>query len=470
MAREELTARVRETLRREQLLEPGDGVLVALSGGADSCALLSCLLALREELGLSLFACHVNHLLRGGEAMEDEVAVKTLCREWGVPLWCFRRDVGALARERHLGEEECGREERYACLEALAAALETGDFSRLGRGEQGEALPALRSPVKIATAHTKNDSAETLLLHLVRGCGLAGLRGIPYRRGNIVRPLLDCTRAQVEEYCRGKGILWREDSSNALPVYARNALRLEVVPRLEKLNPAFLDSAARLQRIARREEDFLAEQAQRALEDCREGEGLSLAGLRELHPALRLRVLALWAGEGEALALERLEALALEGRGRLQWSGGRRIVASGGRLLPEEPEEPPFCFALREGENRLPWGGRLFLGAKAENFGKMAPRGFLFYLDCDKIKGTVVVRQRRAGDKFAPAGRGVTKTLKKLFNEAKIEPYNRGRIPVLADDEGIIAVMGFGPDVRAAAGPTTKRKVCVCFLQRFGEE
>lgn len=461
MVSDELTAQVKATLIREQLLTPGDRVIVALSGGADSCALLSCLLEQREELGVSLTACHINHLLRGAEAQADEEAVKTLCQTWGLPLRCFRRDVAALAREQGLGEEECGRQVRYACLEELAQELE-----REGKG-----------PVKIATAHTGNDSAETLLLHIVRGCGLAGLRGIPYRRGRVVRPLLDCTRAQVEDYCRAKGIAWREDSSNASTRYARNALRLEVLPRLEKLNPAFLNSAARLGRIARREEDFLAGESRRALESCRAGEGISLAGLRELHPALRMRVLALWVaeqgGEAGAEGLEKLEALAMEGRGRMQWDGARRFLICGGRLTGERAEEPPFFLPLREGENRLPWGESLFFlrdGEKmGENFGKMLPRGFLFRVDCDKIKGCIVARQRMPGDRFSPAGRGVTKTLKKIFNEAKIEPYNRGRIPVLADDAGIIGVMGFGPDARAAAGPETKRAACLCFLRRFGE-
>ena len=307
---------------------------------------------------------------------------------------------------------------------------------------------------------------------------MAGLRGIPYRRDRVVRPLLDCTRRQVEDYCRARGIVWREDSTNASPRYARNALRLEVLPRLERLNPAFLESAARLGRTARREEDFMAGESLRALEKCRAGDGLVLAGLRGLHPALRLRVLALWVaeqgGETEAEALERLEALVLRGRGRMQWDGTRSFLLCGGRMTREREEEPPFSVEIRPGENRLPWGDVVFLGRagekEGENFGKMLPRGFFFWVDCDRIEGTIVARQRRAGDRFAPAGRGVTKTLKKIFNEAKIEPYNRGRIPVLADDAGIIAVMGFGPDARAAVGPQTKRAACLCFLRRFGEE
>jgi tRNA(Ile)-lysidine synthase len=448
---------VKETVKREHLLSPGDQLIVALSGGADSCALLSCLLILEQELGISLVACHVNHLLRGEEAEEDEAAVKALCKAWGVPLRCFRRDVGALAKEQGMGEEECGRQERYACFEALAGELE----------REGGA------PVKIATAHTGNDNAETLLLHVVRGCGLAGLRGIPYRRGRVVRPLLDCTRLQVEEYCRDRGIAWREDSTNASTRYARNALRLEVLPRLEKLNPAFLDSAARLGRIARREEEFLAGESLRALAECRAGEGLALAGLQGLHPALRLRVLALWVaeqgGEAETEALERLEALVMQGRGRMQWDGALRFLLCGGRITRERAEEPPFSLVLRPGENRLPWGDVIFFGQEGENFGKMLPRGFFFQVDCDKIEGSIVARQRRAGDRFSPAGRGVTKTLKKIFNEAKIEPYNRGRIPVLEDDAGIIAVLGFGPDARVAAGPQTKRAACLCFLRHFGE-
>ena len=466
-AADQLERTVRETILREKLLRPGDGVIVGFSGGADSCALLQVLLALRREFSLTLGACHVNHLLRGEEAWEDEKAVVQMCRSWGVPLWRFRRDIPALSRRQGMGEEECGRKERYACFSLAAQALKTGEW----QPEEGESPREGTLPpcprVWIATAHNRDDSIETLLFHLCRGSGLTGLCGIPYRRGEVIRPLLDCPRQLVEVYCREKGVSWREDSTNRQFQYSRNRIRGQVFPLLEQVHPGAREHLAQTQRILRQEEDYLSIQAKQVLDTCRVGEGLMVFPLYGVHPALRRRALRLWlleqGGDAGFPLVERVEALAMAGQGSLTWERGRQIICREGMLqIALFSPQAPFSLPLTPGEWELPWGDRLVFQVgqekSGENFGKIFPKGFFFLIDYDKIRGNLIARSRQPGDRFSQAGRGVTKTLKKLFNEAKIAPYNRNKIPVLADDEGILAVMGFGVSQRAAV---TCQTTCV---------
>lgn len=198
-------------------------------------------------MGLRLVAAaHLNHGLRGDEAERDEVFVHRLCAAWGVPLAVRREAVGRVAAERSLGVEEAGRAVRYAFLEEEAGRLE-----REGGGA-----------VKIATAHTLSDSMETALLSMTRGCGPEGLQGVPPVRGRIVRPLIDCTRAEVEAFCAARGLEFVTDSTNSDCRYSRNRVRHRVVPELYRLNPRAEDAFARLFILLRRDEAHLESEAE----------------------------------------------------------------------------------------------------------------------------------------------------------------------------------------------------------------
>ena len=212
-----------------ELLPDNSRVLCAVSGGADSVALLA---LLREEgRGIRVACAHFHHGLRGAEADRDEAFVRDLCARWDLPFFVGRGDAAACARERGISVETAARELRYAFREETADAW-------------GADL--------IATAHTAGDNAETLLLHLARGTGLTGLTGIPRRRGRIVRPLLDVSRAEIEAWLGERGIPHVEDSTNALDEAARNRLRHSAIPALESVNGAFLKSVGRTGTIWRR--------------------------------------------------------------------------------------------------------------------------------------------------------------------------------------------------------------------------
>ena len=217
---------VKQTIVAYDMLRPGEPVLVALSGGADSVALLRVL----RELGYAVRAFHLNHCLRGAESDRDEAFCRTLCAQLGVELTVERVDVAAAAREQSKGVEETARRIRYA---------------RLHDAAQG---------AKIATAHTADDNLETMLFHLVRGTGPKGLAGIPPVRGQIIRPLLQVERAQVETYLASLGQDYVTDSTNMDETYTRNRIRHTVVPALWAIQPSAAQAAARLRDMQRQHE------------------------------------------------------------------------------------------------------------------------------------------------------------------------------------------------------------------------
>jgi tRNA(Ile)-lysidine synthase len=253
----ELAERVLGHIRRDELLRPGDRVGVAVSGGIDSVALLRLLIELRHELGIVLSVVHFNHKLREAESEADQEFVAKLASEHGLEFYSDRGDVAQLAAEEHSGVEAAARELRY------------GFFSKLlGSDDSSEAIGP--SPVllnKIATAHTLDDQAETVLMRVIRGTGLRGLAGIYPRilveheegdgHGEIVRPLLGVRRNELEQYLKALNQPWREDSTNADAKFTRNRLRSLVMPLLEReFNPTVVESFAELAEIARDEEDY----------------------------------------------------------------------------------------------------------------------------------------------------------------------------------------------------------------------
>ena len=415
-----------ELWRRLDMLPRGSGVLCAVSGGADSMCLLHLLWSKREELGVRVCAAHFEHGMRGEESLRDCAFVEDFCRERGIPCLTEHGDVGAYAAQKRLGLEEAARELRYAFLERAADAL---------------------GCERIATAHTADDNAETLLLHLARGSGAKGLGGIPPVRGRIVRPLLQATRAEVEAYLAANGLSYVEDSSNASDDFSRNLLRHRAIPVLRELNPAFAEAASRTAALLREDEDCLQGMAEEFLGQAYDGRSLSAAALAALHPAVASRAL-------RALCPQSLErkhvaaALAFaagEGLGRLDLPG-LRLRREQGRLyfVPDEAEALPPR-AIRPGTvTELPELGLRVRAEEGVFSGEEINNSFKIYcLKYEMICGDIVCTSRRPGDRLAPAGRGVTKSLKSLFLEAGMTQSERDRTPVFRDGEGVLAVCGF---------------------------
>lgn len=449
-------------IRKHGMLAPEDTVLAAVSGGADSVCLLHLLLALREPLGLrEVAALHVHHGLRGAEADRDEQLVRALCREWGVPLTVRKAEIAKEAARAGEGLEEAGRRVRYRLLE-----------------EEADRLPA---PRKIATAHTLSDAVETVLLHLTRGCGTGGLGGIPPVRGRIVRPLLDCTRKEIEAYCAACGLSYAEDSTNADCAFARNRVRHRVVPELRALNPSVERAMSRLMRLAAQDEAYLENQASAALEAAgtpdKTPHTYAAAALELLPEAILFRALrqaSCAAGaRPEERHVESLRALLRQG-GACALPGGVNATVRRGILeFTNAPEDAvaPFCVPVEPGGAYTFGGIRyrcLLLSRDDWAAAQKIYKNLLHFSLCyDILSGSLIARQRLPGDRYHPVHRG-GKTLKELCREAGLTARQRAALPVLCDAQGIVFVPGFGCDERAKLTRESER-VLLFFPEIDGE-
>ena len=421
---------------RFDLIPPGAGVLCALSGGADSMYLLCRLLEGREKYGWTVYAAHFNHGLRPA-AQRDEDFVRDWCKRQGVPLAAGRADVPAFVRREGLSVEEGARILRYRFLAETAEA-------------EGLALTA--------TGHHAGDNAETVLMNLIRGCGLKGLTGIPQRRGNIVRPMLEVSRPEIEAYLKKHSVPHMEDETNADPAYTRNKVRLRLLPLLEELNPRAAEHICAAAARLREDEAELSRQAERISGqglDIPEGLAVNVEPLREAPRAIALRAcgqLLDKAGlSGESVHREGMLALALgdDPSAQIDVPGGsvrRQYELLALARQTASDAEPPAPRELAEGESR--WGSWIIRCIPAECPGKayVSPREF--YLR----PGRYLIRPRREGDVIT-LGKRPSKTVKKLMIEGRVPACRRELVPVVDGGGRAAALGGFGPDLDFLAEP-----------------
>lgn len=410
-------------------LLPKEGlVLCAVSGGADSMYLLVRL----WELGFPVAAGHFNHGLRGQEADRDEAFVRDFCAARDIPFIAEKGDVRAFAARERLGLEEAGRLLRYDFLERAADTL-------------GAAV--------IATAHTADDNAETLLLHLARGAGLRGLGGIPPRRGRVVRPMLAVTRREIEAYLREKGIPHVEDATNRQDDYARNRVRHGAVPALETVDGAFVSAAGQTAWLLRQDEAFLEGLARDFLAANADENSVDARALSAQPWPVASRAVRLLAGR--ELSLVHVQAVLKAARdGGAADVPGLRVARNRDRLVfgaENAPRLPERALAV-PGRTDIPEAGLAVFAAKFTHCTEDVHKSYnIFSFQCENIYGSITVAGRRPGDSFRPAGRNCTKTLKKLFLEAGVPAWERDAVPVLRDERGILGVYGLGADVRVCA-------------------
>lgn len=439
-------------LRQYSLFSQGDRIAVGVSGGADSVALLRFLAALRPQFGWDLVVCHIHHGLRGAEADRDECFVRALAEQLGLPCAVSRIDAAALALRDHISVEEAGRMARYAFFAQTA-------------GEGG----------RIATAHTLDDSIETVLMNLVRGTGLRGLCGIPRIRGNIVRPLLDCTRAEVEDYLGALGQPYCTDSTNLTDDYTRNRIRHDILPRLCELNPNFPGAMARmLPRLA----------AQQALTDCLAAQsaqqlhaacgGLSRQGLSALpEPVcdrLLLRLLEQNRLPVSAAAVERMTETLRTG-GKLDLAARSWFFVAQGDLaaviyappggippvpVPLPQEETPVILPFSPQKSLKLTLCNKIVANTSEKFNISLLK---YAIDCDRIKGYSFMRTRRPGDTFIVGKKQLS--LGEAWAAAGIPALLRPALMVLADEQGVLWAEGIGSSSRAAVTENTKQYVII---------
>ncbi len=428
---------------REKVFAEFNSVIIAVSGGADSTALLismhACLEAERlknkEKTEKKLFAAHLNHCLRGDESDGDEEFTRRLCEKLGVPLFCEKADIAVVAKEKKISIELAARQARYEFLERA-------------RKESGAEV--------IATAHTADDNAETVIMNLVRGTGLRGLSGIPERRGNIIRPLLSCEKFEILEYLENKGQNYRTDSSNSLPDYRRNRIRNFVIPALKEENSALIKTINRAAATISKENDFIETAAEALRKKCEISKGVfDAAALKEAEPVLAKRVL-LGAGCEDFQKTEEIYALVQDGKtsDKIQLTGDVFARISYGNLVIGEISK-----ADEKNDFRLCKTDRkyiLHVNTLLKNSNLLCD----IILDKDKICGELFVRERAQGDKIG------SKTLQKIFINKKIPQEIRGKIPVICDERGIVACAVTGADKKYKPDKETKNIIII----EIGEE
>jgi tRNA(Ile)-lysidine synthase len=447
----ELEKKAGDTIVRYNMLKGANAVLVGVSGGADSSALLHFLCRMREKTGIKVYAAHVNHELRGAEADRDEQFVKKLCEENNAELFVLHKDVKALAKQTGKTVEEAGREVRYKFFRQKA--------------EQTGAV--------IATAHTLSDSIETQLMCMARGTGLHGLCGIPPVRKNIIRPLIRCVRRDTEEYCHFYGIKYVDDSTNFSREFTRNRLRLDVVPVFYELNPSFDKAAARLIDSLEEDEQYLETEAKMRLKAAKISENeFDVSVLKDCPAAILKRCAAIatetFSGKAqEAKHINAIVGIIQKGEGKIEIRGAcfaevrtERLIFSKHNDIISSKEQFNFPFCVGIYQNCI---YKLIIStiphSTLKNLKNVNKEYLKNAVDCDKIIGNASVRGRLQGDKFKPAGRNVTKSLKKLFNEAKVPIRERACVPVAADESGVIWVGGFGASERCKVTEGTENAV-----------
>ncbi len=477
--------KVRRAIDEYGMLSQGDTAVVAVSGGPDSTALLSLLSSLRGELCFSLHLAHLNHRLRGREAEKDVLYVKRLARRFGLPITTGKKDVPALIRRRKLSPEEGARQARYEFLQKVAWKVKAG---------------------KIAVGSTADDQAETVLMRLLRGSGLKGLAGIFPRRPlggselfpsppentfnpqlDIIRPLLEVSRAEIEDYLKRVGLCPRLDTSNRKSVYLRNRIRRELLPCLAKdYNPHIKSILSGLARVLQADEEYLAGQTEegfsRVARKKKQQVIINVDKLKTLPLCMQRRILrkgiALVKGNLRGISLAQLDDILgiIRGVSGLEIHLPQDIVASRsyGELIISKKHQakkgrfdyqPVFrevslevpgeteikklnlrihCSLLPRGRVRLPGKGSPF------------PRDRV-YFDFSEIKLPLLIRPRRRGDSFQPLGLQGRKKLKDFFIDEKISREERDKIPLLVQGEDVLWVIGHRQGEEAKVTGETKK-------------
>ena len=415
-----------------KLLEKGQNVTVALSGGADSMALLIALDTLKDKLGITLDAAHFNHKIRGDEAESDQNFVIEQCQKRKIKIFIGSADIPEIAREKSLSIELAAREERYAFLKNVGQDV-------------------------IATAHTLSDNLETVLFNLARGTALKGLCGIPAKRDVFIRPLIYCTRADVEKYCAEKGIPYVTDSTNLCDDYSRNKIRHNIIPVLKDINPAAEDALLRTVTSLNEDSEFLESISEKELRKrLMQDNTLSVKDFSFLHKAVAKRVIAKFYNDRlsvypDNLHINEIYDICLSG-GKTSIARNKSAVVGDNCLeFVDNSDEilPKYQYKVEIVEKNIDY------------FKNVHDLLLNNTLDCDKIIGKLVSRTRLPGDRIYLRRSNGTKTLKKLYTEYSVPLSERSLWPVLADDKGIVWVNGMDVAKRCAVTPDTKRVLCI---------
>lgn len=461
--------KIQNTIDKYNMLQSGDKVVVAVSGGPDSLVLLHVLYQLRKQYHIQLLVAHYNHLLRQ-DARQDADFVGALADKLKLPFYLGEGNVAQYAKDHKLSIQVAARDLRYQFLDRIVT--ETGSQ-------------------KLALAHQLDDQGETVVMHFLRGPSPRGLAGIPPVRGKIIRPLIEVSRQEIEEYLKDNRLKALIDASNLKTVYLRNRVRLELMPVLKKYNPNLVVRLSHGAEIFREEDRYLAEETDRQwakLSSWEQGKLMvNFRGYDELPLAIKRRLLRKCyrevAHQAPDLSFPQVERVIawLEnpttGK-RLQWPQGVRICFNGKDIVfyhentgRSDTEPGSYTLTLNgPGQVKLPQGKLVVewvdkaLWAK-EQLKTMGPWSVL--VDGDKVAFPLTIRTRKPGDRFFPLGLGGSKKLKDFFIDLKLPSEERDRVPIVVSSDGeIIWVVGLRLDERFKVTGETQNLFCFSYITR----
>lgn len=456
-----LIEKVEETIQRESLLEQGESVLVALSGGPDSACLLNVLNGLKKKYSLKLYAFHLNHQIRGIDAHKDALYSLKLAQGMNVPCFTLSLDVPQLSKEEKTTMEEEARNQRYKAMLGL--------IKRLGIN-------------KIAVAHNLDDQAETVLMRIIRGTGLNGLKGMEYKRDDIIRPLMDVDKKQILNYCNSNNLSPCIDKTNLEDEYTRNKIRLKLIPFIEQeFSAKFKENICKMSNVLREDNNLIEETAYSEYKktSARTDENTIKLELDEEYAPTNIAILKrLIRNCIRDLVgnLEGIEGVHLADVVNLIRNGknGSRINIPKGIIVYKNNDSILFTTVeIKKELNYFDYEIKIDGITQIPEIGKIVetklmpkdrciqlPTGvYTKAFDIDKIKGSLRVRNRAIGDKIRPVGLGGTKKIKDIFIDAKVPLEKRDEIPLIVDDEKIIWVCGLKISEESKIGEATETVV-----------
>ncbi|MFZ5354795.1 MAG: tRNA lysidine(34) synthetase TilS [Bacillota bacterium] len=433
-------ADLRNTVQRYNMLTKGDSVVVGVSGGADSLCLLHALKELTEEYELKLYAVHLNHMFRGREAEEDAEFVRQICSDWGITSFIETFNVPEYIKKTGLSPEEAGREIRYRLFEEVRCKVNAD---------------------KIAVAQNLNDNAETIIMRFLRGTGLDGLKGIDFVRGSIIRPLIEIERSRIDAYCAANNLEPRVDKTNFQAIYSRNKIRLELIPYIMKnFNPNINAAMSRFAGLVRDENEYIELQARKYFDEnavCEENtvrfdkHNLCCCHVAIVRRLVRYAIHRLY-GSLTGFEQKHIDAAAeliTKGTGAaVELPHAIRAYVSYNELIISKNIEKHYkkCYySLKyDTTNNVPEQCKIFnIARKSMREVDLSNAGAdLAYIDFDKIRSSLVLRNREAGDIFSPIGMKGSKKLKEYFIDEKIPKDMRDNILLIADGSEIVWVVG----------------------------
>ncbi len=461
--------KVFQTILEYDLICPGDNIVVGVSGGPDSMALLYLLIEVRSRIDFNLVIAHVNHGVRGVEASGDEEFVRQQAKKLNLPYYSKNVDMIGYGRQKGITAEEAGRELRYGFFRNILLELGGG---------------------KIAVAHNANDQGETLLMRIFRGTGIDGLKGMEFISEDIIRPLLNVSRIDIEKYIDKHKIDTVLDKTNLMPIYTRNKIRLELIPYIEKnFNPNIIDTLWRLSQTSAQDSRFLESYSKdiyKLLLKYRDENCiiLDVELFNSQDECIKFRTIR--------MAIEDIVGN-LQGFGEIHISSivkllkskdtGKEIHLPNGLIAQLDYSElkifkrdlkvkQDFNYSLKLGVNtfeELKYNLKL-KSISIDEMKDIERRRYIRVFDLDKIKGNLYLRNRRNGDRFVPFGMTGTKKLKDYFIDEKISRDERGQIPLLVDDEHILWVVGYRTSDLYKIDKRTKRVLLAEFFLDGEEE